>query len=72
MTREEYWAGYDFIRMQTGAVLREVGQHLHGNNAARVEVAEVVTAIKRRAEETVEDCTSRKRVSTISHRIADT
>ncbi len=37
----------------TGAVLREVGEHLHGENAAKVEVAEALTAIKRRAEETI-------------------
>ncbi len=38
----------------TGAVLRELGTHLHGENVAKVEVAEALTAIKRRAEETIE------------------
>ncbi len=42
------------MNADTGAVLREVGGHVHGENAAKVKVAEALTAIKRGAEETIE------------------
>ncbi len=42
------------MNADTGAILRELGEHLHGENAVKVEVAEVLTTLKRRAEETIE------------------
>ncbi|KHJ46137.1 FLYWCH zinc finger domain protein [Trichuris suis] len=38
----------------TGEVIKQVNQHTHGGDAAGVEVATLVTSVRRRAEETLE------------------